>query len=202
MLKKILGWAGGVVFALILIVVGSTALLVKQGWQFDAVLSGSMVPVFQVGGLAIFKPATAQDVKVGDIITFQYPDMNTPICHRIISIDQTPDGLVIHTKGDANNAPDEKAVTPSMVKGKNVGYLPWGGYAIDASNAGKTPIQLFNRSYPAAVLVVFIFGFSFIGLTMKETFESVFRPLKVRQKEIMKLRDARRSKLKKLYGLR
>lgn len=200
MLKKVLGFLGAALLGVIVVVAAVLMILVKQGWQFDTVLSGSMVPVFRVGGLAIFEPATAQDVKVGDIITFQYPSMNTPICHRIISIDDSKGSLIIHTKGDANNAPDPQAVTADMVKGKNVGYIPYGGYAIDVSNAGKKPVRLGDRSYPLAVVLVFIMGMGFIALTLREAFEPVLFPQKMRRKELLKKHAALTLKRRKQFG--
>ena len=200
MLKKMLGWLGTALLGLILAVVACAMILVKQGWQFDTVLSGSMVPVFQVGGMAIFEPITAQQVKVGDIITFQYPTMNTPICHRIISIDDSTGSLVIHTKGDANNAPDQEAVTADMVKGKNVGFIPRAGYLIDVSNYMRKPVHLGARSYPLAVLLVMVMGLGFVALTLREVVDSAFFPRRLRQKELLKQRALLLAKRRKQFG--
>jgi signal peptidase len=201
MLKKIIAWLGWGMLVLIIAVSASVWFLSKQGWQFYAVLSGSMEPIYHVGGLVIIKPVSALDLNVGDAIAFKYPTMNTPVCHRIVSIEITKDGLVFHTKGDANNVADEQAVTADMVKGRAIGHVSYVGRLTELIGIGSKPMNLLGRSVPAGVLAIFGMGGLFIVLTLKDTFDYIQHPERARQKELFKRRDAQRLKRKKIFGL-
>ena len=117
-MKRLAGWLGWAVLAVILGIVSFVLVAVRQGWEFDAVLSGSMEPVYHVGSLVVFRPVDPQTVKVGDIISFKLPDLNTPICHRVIDIVHDGGSTYFQTKGDANEEPDQDRVLPEYVKGR------------------------------------------------------------------------------------
>ena len=70
-----------------------------------AVYSGSMRPTIPVGGLAFDRTVAANDVRVGDVITFSDPYVRSRfVTHRVMEIVKTPQGLAYRTKGDANPA--------------------------------------------------------------------------------------------------
>jgi signal peptidase len=95
-----------------------------MGWQGVIVLSGSMEPTLKVGGLVyIDTHAKAEDIKVGDIITFDglagFRGRN--VTHRVIDITRDGEGnLLFHTKGDANEVPDQEAVPSANLVGKEI----------------------------------------------------------------------------------
>lgn len=67
--------------------------------------TNSMDPVFDKGANAIqIVPQRAQDLEVGDIITYDYNGRK--IIHRIVDIQQDSQGYYFTVKGDNNNAPD------------------------------------------------------------------------------------------------
>ena len=66
-----------------------------------AVFSNSMVPTFYRGDMIIVYGD--KDIKVGDIVVFDAPNVNYPIIHRVVEI---KNGGVI-TKGDNNSISDE-----------------------------------------------------------------------------------------------
>jgi signal peptidase len=108
MLKKV--W--NVVSIMLVCVVAVLAILIAGvrlfGVQPYAVLSGSMSPAFPTGALIYVRAAQAQEVRVGDPITFRLEDGPVVATHRVISIDD--ENGCFHTKGDANEAPDGQPV--------------------------------------------------------------------------------------------
>jgi signal peptidase len=116
------GWLA-VSVLLVLIVWSSTGLL---GFYPTIVASGSMQPTLSVGDIAIVVSADPDKVQVGDVI--QYWQKEEMILHRIVESQQTADGMVFITKGDANNAPDPDPVLPSQIVGKLVLKVPQLGW--------------------------------------------------------------------------
>jgi len=78
----------------------------------------SMLGTFRPGDRLIITPATASDVKRGDVIVYQsigIDNLQTEIVvHRILAIG--PAGCI--TRGDNNLSPDQIRVTASQIKGK------------------------------------------------------------------------------------
>jgi len=187
----------GVVLAAVAFVMAAA----QFGWEFDAVLSGSMEPEIGVGGLVVLKPVDAQDVAVGDVITFKLPGIDTPICHRVIDRRETADGLLFQTMGDANEEPDASLVGAQDVNGKAVFYLPYVGNLGRLSQFGRTPVMVLGKNVPAAVLVITAMGLAFIGLTLKDALEDIFYPSKRLRRERLKKRKERLLKQRKAFGV-
>lgn len=195
-LKKIGSWLGWVVLAGILGIVGFVMVASRQGWEFDAVLSGSMVPVYDVGGLVVFRPVDTAMLKEGDIISFKLPGIDTPICHRIIDIVEENGSVYYQTKGDANEDPDPDKVLPEYVKGTGVLHVPYVGRLADLSRWGRSRVNVLGKSLPAAVLVIGAMGLLFILLTLKDTLEEVIFPgRKLAKDRLKKQREMRKKRL-------
>lgn len=94
-----------------------------------AVLSGSMVPVFDPGDVVVVRPVDPTELEVGDIITFQETS-GTPelISHRIIGFAFGSDGREFLTRGDANEAADLAPVKQAQVMGEVWYIVPKVGY--------------------------------------------------------------------------
>lgn len=92
-----------------------------------AVESNSMVPAFSKGDILILQGATAEQMKVGDIIVFSPPSHTTPVVHRIVAIN--PDGS-FQTKGDANGGQlsFETHIMPDQIHGRVVLMVPLLGW--------------------------------------------------------------------------
>jgi signal peptidase len=116
--------------ALIAILVIALPMLTKSTPY--TVLTGSMTPSYPAGTLVIVKPTDVQQIKIGDVVTYQIAS-NQPavVTHRIIQVIEptTADGSVSFiTKGDANSLPDAKPVKPVQVRGVvwyAVPYIGW-----------------------------------------------------------------------------
>ncbi len=70
--------------------------------RVEPVLSGSMRPGIQPGDIAVLRPVSVQQLRVGEVIAYLPPNETTPVMHRIVSLDAQ--GIV--TKGDANSVAD------------------------------------------------------------------------------------------------
>ena len=96
------------------------------------VLTSSMTPSYPAGTLVIVKPTDAQQIRIGDVVTYQL-ESNQPavVTHRVIQIVEptTPGGTESFiTKGDANSLPDAAPVKPVQVRGVvwyAVPYIGW-----------------------------------------------------------------------------
>lgn len=95
------------------------------------VLTDSMSPTIDGGDLIIAKTVDPKTVKVDDIITFFDPDSRTGesiLTHRVIEITKDDKGeLAFITKGDYNNAADEKPVPAKSLVGTYVTRIPKAG---------------------------------------------------------------------------
>jgi signal peptidase I len=114
------------------------------------VRSGSMSPTIPVGALVVAVPASADELRAGDVIVFERPDQRgTKIVHRIASVGQTPSGRVFLTKGDANSSPDSWQVPATGQGLKAVYSISRAGFAVGWLHAAMT-----RRGWLGAVAII------------------------------------------------
>lgn len=94
------------------------------------VLTRSMEPGLPPGTLLVVRPAPADDLRVGDVITFQLESGKpTVVTHRITEVELAADGeRLFTTQGDANATADPEPVMPVQIQGAlwyAVPYLGW-----------------------------------------------------------------------------
>ncbi|HSU45927.1 MAG TPA: signal peptidase I [Arthrobacter sp.] len=111
--------------ALVLIVVP-----VATGSQTYTVLTKSMAQHYPPGTFMVMKPVPFNELKYGDVITFQLysgrPDVET---HRIVGFGSTQSGeKTLITKGDNNGANDPEPIRAVQVKGKLFYAVPYVGF--------------------------------------------------------------------------
>ncbi len=146
--------------------------LADKGLQFFAVTSGSMTPTLPVGSLINVGPYKLEELKAGDIITYQVPADNSDnpaiVTHRIANIDKQEETRLvgegedqveknvitysITTKGDANNAPDNYTVKPGNIIGLYQRHVPYLGYVTSFSQTPTGFILLVIT--PGVILIV------------------------------------------------
>ncbi|WP_104161747.1 signal peptidase I [Arthrobacter sp. ZGTC212] len=119
--------------ALCLAALAALALVVVPmltGSQTYSVLTSSMAPKYAPGTFLVVKPVPFEELKVGDIITYQI-ESGSPavITHRITSVTAEQSGeIVFITKGDNNDVEDELLVREVQVKGKLFYAVPYVGF--------------------------------------------------------------------------
>jgi len=100
------------------------------------VLSGSMLPYIEVKDIVVTKKVPAEELEVGDIITFIAPDSRyggISITHRILDkyYDESLGSYTYRTKGDNNNVADSALVPNGNILGKVILKVPKLGYIQD-----------------------------------------------------------------------
>ena len=100
------------------------------------VLSGSMLPHIEIKDIVVTKKIPAEELEVGDIITFIAPDSRyggISITHRILDkyYDESLGSYTYRTKGDANNTADSALVPNENILGKVILKIPKLGYLQD-----------------------------------------------------------------------
>lgn len=81
--------------------------------------SGSMEPTIPLGALVKYEEVEPDELKVGDIIVYEF-DEDAVVIHRIAEIIRDEDNGEISfiTKGDATGVYDEEPVYPSRILGR------------------------------------------------------------------------------------
>lgn len=118
----------GSVVVLILIVIGGMVLGV---WRFTVIDTGSMRPTLNPGDVAVLTSESTNDLKRGQIVAFHPPgEPQLTVVHRVFSVQRVPNGVIIQTKGDANNTTDQwharliaRTVWRETARAPKVGYL-------------------------------------------------------------------------------
>lgn len=104
------------------------------GSQTYSVLTSSMAPKYAPGTFLVVKPVPFEELRVGDVITYQI-ESGSPavITHRITAVSATQDGnLEFTTKGDNNDVEDNLPVREVQVRGKLFYAVPLVGFAANA----------------------------------------------------------------------
>lgn len=96
------------------------------GIKIFTVITGSMIPVYNIGDIIIVKEVPIEKVEIGDDIVYKGEKgsyNNKTITHRVILIKQNEDGSYkIVTKGVANTAQDPE-INQTQVIGKVIGKV-------------------------------------------------------------------------------
>jgi signal peptidase len=121
-------------------------------WQGVIVLTGSMEPALDTGGVAFVDRVPPEKIGVGDIMTFTRPDSRQQVTHRVTEVTATSDGPQFRTKGDANDTPDGWTVTSRQVVGKVRFALPRLGGAVRLLVSNRQMLALF-MAVPALFLL-------------------------------------------------
>ena len=92
-----------------------------------AILTGSMEPLIMPGDMVLIKKIDKEEeinaLREGEIICFKRDDIT--IVHRIEKVSQDKAGNIsFQTKGDNNNAVDERKVEPNDVRGIVIKVIP------------------------------------------------------------------------------
>lgn len=139
-MRLLFGLLGGLVLtALVGIAAVAIAVPALLGATPLAVLTSSMEPTYPPGTLVVVKPTPADQIRVGDVITFQlHSGQPEVVTHRVTEVAVDAEGEhVFRTQGDNNPQPDPQSVREVQLKGKLLYAVPVVGYAQNAL-AGET----------------------------------------------------------------
>jgi signal peptidase len=99
-----------ILWVIVALAFGLTAIVFK---------TGSMAPTIPTGSLAITRPITAADIRIGEVVTVPVPGQVLPVTHRVVSVSADPgssNSRVLVLKGDDNRTPDQIPYTVSKAK--------------------------------------------------------------------------------------
>jgi len=109
-----------------------------------------MEPAIKTGSVVIVKEQ--EEYKEEDIITFTTDNNNdATVTHRITEIEETEEGKIFSTKGDANNVEDGSDISEEQVIGKVVGSIPLLGFPLAFS---RTPMGFILLIIIPATLII------------------------------------------------
>jgi len=118
--------------------------------KFFIVQSGSMEPAIKMGSIVMIKPV--DEYKIDDVISFgEVTRIKSPTTHRIYDMKVIEGNPIYITKGDANNAPDQREVRKRDILGKVLLDIPYLGFAV---NFAKKPMGfVLIIGIPAVVII-------------------------------------------------
>lgn len=116
------------------------------GIKTYVVISGSMIPEFEIGDIAIVKETRSDQLKKDDIISFR--EGQNIITHRIMQVSEESGQKYFKTKGDNNNYEDEKLVSEALVEGVVIGKIPF---------MGKIALLLRGKITIIVILIIYYF---------------------------------------------
>lgn len=84
-LSKILNMLATLIIVLIIVVCGAIMVPKVFGYEVYGILSGSMLPDYPIGSLVYVQHEDAQNIEVGDVITFDMAaDSDVVATHRVV----------------------------------------------------------------------------------------------------------------------
>lgn len=99
--------------------------------RFSVVATGSMWPALPEGALSVSVPVTADQLRIGDVVTVSRPGMTLPVTHRIVAIETVAgveNSRELTLRGDNNLANDSGTYSVTTAH-RVVGVIPWiGGF--------------------------------------------------------------------------
>ncbi|MCR2827893.1 signal peptidase I [Microbacterium sp. zg.Y909] len=115
------------------VAIAVVALPALVGGTAMTVLTQSMEPGLPPGTLVVIKPTPVDDIRVGDVITYQIRSGDPAVVsHRVVSKTYAGGEVTFMTKGDNNSAADPDPVQPAQIRGTLWYSLPLLGWVNSA----------------------------------------------------------------------
>jgi signal peptidase I len=169
-IKKVAAVLSRAIIVVVILLIAALAVLILTsrmndgtptvfGYRFYSVLTGSMTGPFKdsfnAGSLILVKPIKPEDIKTGDIITFDRKSTDSKLTtHRVKVVNVDSDGnLSFTTKGDANAVQDSVPVPANIVKGKVIWHIPQAGDVIRFAQTSTG--MIFTVFIPAGAIVTY-----------------------------------------------
>lgn len=120
------------IMIVLILLVGQTKITGMEpslfGNRLYIVDSGSMEPTIKINSLIVVKEKPADEIGIGDIITYYAGDSSTRVTHRVV--DEANNSEAFITRGDANNTNDIYPVDKGRIIGAVNLSIPYLGYAL------------------------------------------------------------------------
>jgi len=125
------------------VAVAVVGLPVVVGGSAMTVLTQSMEPGLPPGTLVVIRPTPVDEIRVGDVITYQISSGEAAVVsHRVVSKTYADGELTFVTKGDNNDTADPAPVRPVQVRGTLWYSLPLLGWVNSLLNGANRTIVL------------------------------------------------------------
>lgn len=128
------------------------------GYMPLIVLTDSMYPTIESGDLIICHTEDAENIQVGDIISFFDPAGNgtSIVTHRVLEVTEQDGEIAFKTKGDGNNVEDQMLVPAEKLVSVYQTRIP-----------GAGNVAMFMQTTPGLIVCVvlplcLIFGYDFV----------------------------------------
>jgi len=135
-----------VIFATVAIV--AVAVLVPRlaGATPYTILTGSMRTSLPPGTLVVIDPTPADELRVGDVITYQLESGRSQVVtHRIVNVGTNVVGeRSFTTKGDNNDVADADPVRPVQIRGKLLYSVPKLGYVNNVISGRHRQVAMYG----------------------------------------------------------
>ncbi|MGO4301179.1 signal peptidase I [Leifsonia sp. RAF41] len=133
-----IGLSAGLLGLVILVALAAIVVPKVAGATPATILTSSMEPTLPPGTLVIVKPVPVQQIRIGDVMTYQLRSGDPAVVsHRVIAITRsTTGGLTFTTRGD-DNAETDPPVIPAQVRGVVWYSVPLLGYVNSALDHGQ-----------------------------------------------------------------
>jgi signal peptidase len=149
-------WSGvraGILGLLVIIAVLVIGVPLVTGAQAYTITGRSMEPTLPVGTLIVTKPVPADEIRSGDIITYQMVSGNPTVAtHRVVGFEFQDERRFV-TQGDANSAVDSETVRPEQFRGRLWYSIPLLGWVNAVISGNMRGIVLF-------VVITLLFGYA------------------------------------------
>jgi signal peptidase I len=127
-------WAASSIMlgCVVLVVLLATLALALGLGRLAVIDSGSMRPALNPGDVAVLTPERTAAVADGQIVAFHPPgEPRVTVIHRVQRIRRTRTGIIIRTKGDANDVADPwRAKIVGGAVWRETARLPWVGFPV------------------------------------------------------------------------
>jgi signal peptidase I len=146
------------------------------GYERYVITGGSMGGTYDRGALLFAKAVPVEDLRVGDVITYDPPSKahtQGPITHRIVAIESKRGERVFRTRGDANAARDPWHFTLDQpTQARAVGAIPYLGYGLAV--LGVRELRMLLIGLPALMI-----AFALVARLWREAGEEAARSHRV-----------------------
>ena len=165
------------------------------GYRLFRIVSGSMVPEYNVDEVVVCKDTNVEKIKVGDIIVYRGKTgelTNRLIMHEVIDINQGEEQLVFHVKGIQNTTGDPDVLASQIL-----------GVVVHKSNILTWLYHLATSTYSSFVIIVILVINVFISfLPKKEEIITLDAPKEKKADNVKKEKKKKVNKNLKRYTLK